>query len=171
MSLTSLLWTKVRQQIQTAERLITRLPSDRLSWTPPLTLEARPIFRPDDLLGHLLECLAGFCAALQAARPDELSDFDALRDRRRNHRCDPKEALDEIRLYTRAIETGFSVLEDEDLTRIVPTLFSSEGEAVLSLLLNNLEHLAHHKFQLFFYLRLMGIDVGTGDLYILDGSS
>jgi hypothetical protein len=40
---------------------------------------------------------------------------------------------------------------------------------VATLLLGNLEHLINHKHQLFLYLKLMGVPVGTPDLYQFRG--
>ena len=39
------------------------------------------VFSVDELLGHLLECAAGFCAVLQKTRPNELAHFEKLRAR------------------------------------------------------------------------------------------
>jgi hypothetical protein len=44
-------------------------------------------------------------------------------------------------------------------------VFVEDGETVLTLLLGNLEHLINHKHQLFTFLKQMGIDVSTRDLY------
>lgn len=63
------------------------------------------------------------------------------------------------------IDEGFALLEDQDLSRRLPTVFVRSGEPILTLLLGNLEHLINHKHQLFTYLKLMGIDVRTRDLY------
>jgi hypothetical protein len=41
----------------------------------------------------------------------------------------------------------------------------AEGEPVMTLLLENFEHLMNHKYQLFFYLKLLGTGVNTSDLY------
>jgi hypothetical protein len=63
------------------------------------------------------------------------------------------------------MEEGFAALRDAGLCRELPTFFVPEGESVLTLLLGNLEHLINHKHQLFMYLKLMGVNVGTPDLY------
>jgi hypothetical protein len=154
------LWLKLRQQIELMQRLMRLLPADKLEWQP-----LPESFRVGDLLGHLLECLAGFCAALYALRPDELSHFAALRDLRVNHYCEIDEACDRISDYQRHIEEGFALLNDEDLARKLPTLFVKEGETAMTILLGNLEHFINHKYQLFFYLKLLGVDVETADLY------
>lgn len=56
---------------------------------------------------------------------------------------------------------------DKLLARPIPTVFVPSGEAVLTVLLGNLEHLLNHKHQLFFYLKLLGVVVTTRDLYRL----
>ena len=84
-----------------------------------------------------------------------------------NHFCEPAEALERIRVYRKEIERGFRVCTDQDLKRKLPTVFRPDGEPLLAILLANLEHLLNHKYQLFFYLRLLGMPVGTKDLYHL----
>jgi hypothetical protein len=158
--LSQALWHKLQEQIALTERLIKLLRADKLQWQP---LPAA--FRIDDLLGHLLECLAGFCAALYALRPDDLAHFAALRQLPVNHRCTIEEAESRIRNYHKHLEEGFALLIYKLLTRRLPTLFVKEGEVVMTILLGNLEHFINHKYQLFFYLKLLGITVESADLY------
>ena len=44
-----------------------------------------------------------------------------------------------------------------------------EGEALLTLLLGNLEHFINHQYQLFAYLKMLGVPLGTRDLYVWRG--
>jgi hypothetical protein len=67
------------------------------------------------------------------------------------------------------IEEGFALLADEDLARQIPTVFVPQGEALLTLLLGNLEHFINHKHQLFSYLKALGVPLGTCDLYVWRG--
>jgi hypothetical protein len=60
-------------------------------------------------------------------------------------------------------------LQDSDLGKRVPTVFVPDGEPLLTLLLGNLEHLINHKHQLFTYVKQMGIEVSTRDLYRFRG--
>jgi uncharacterized damage-inducible protein DinB len=78
-----------------------------------------------------------------------------------------EEARQRVRDYMTHIEEGFAGVTDKELALNVPTVFSREGETVLKLLLTNLEHFINHKYQLFFYLKLMGVSLGTSDLYRL----
>ena len=121
------------------------------------------------LLGHLLECLAGVCAVLLAADPERLRHFEQLRELPVNHQCGKDEARERIGLYRTHIKEGFGLLRDADLSRRLRTIFVSDGEAILALLLCNLEHLINHKHQLFTYLKMMGVGVGSGDLYRFRG--
>jgi len=158
--LCSSILAKIEEQIELADHLISLLPPDKLEWRP------RPdAFRVCDLLGHLLECLAGFCALLHRIAPEKLSNFERLRSLPVNHCCGIEEATSRIKEYRLHIIEGFNAISDEDLSRSVSTVFVAAGEPVLTLLLGNLEHLINHKFQLFFYLKLLGATVGSQDLY------
>jgi hypothetical protein len=154
---------KIHEQIERTDHLIGLLPLEYLDWAPSAAgLQA---WSTPKLLGHLLECLAGFCAVLAAANPEPLAHFATLRQMPVNHSCEVSEARQRIAVYRAHIDEGFRVLRDMDLTRLVPTVFVADGEAVLTILLGNLEHLINHKHQLFIYLKLMGAEVATRDLY------
>jgi hypothetical protein len=157
------LLAKIHEQLDSTGRLIALLPEDRLDWTPAAPGAWTP---PGLLLGHLLDCMAGFCAVLAAFHPDLLGHFSGLRELPVNHRCHPDEALRRIADYRARIDEGFALLTDADLSQTVPTVFAKRGELTLTLLLlGNLEHLINHKHQLFTYLKLLGVDVSSQDLY------
>jgi len=155
---------KLDEQISRTEHLIGLLPAGPLDDAPVPGAGSAA-----QLLGHLLECLAGFCAVFAAAHPDRLPHFRRLRDRPVNRAIDPAEALSGMAVYRAHIDEGFAMLSDADLSRLLPTAFVPRGESVLTLLLGNLEHLINHKHQLFTYLKLRGIAVSTPDLYCLRG--
>jgi DinB superfamily len=159
------LLSKVHEQMERAGHLVHLLPVDRLNWKPAIP-GAWPV---EVLLGHLLECLAGFCAVLGAVEPERLAHFAELRNLLVNHPCSPTEAVNRIALYRARIDEGFALLEDADLGKTVRTVFVNHGEPLLTLLLGNLEHLINHKHQLFTYLKQMGVDVNTRDLYQFRG--
>ena len=163
--LTKLLLEKIDEQVDRAEHLIKLIPRDKLEWQP-----MPDALRVCDLLGHLLECLAGSCATLYVVHSDRLAHFARLREKAVNHCCGVEEALGRMREYVEHIREGFELLTDDQLSRLLPTVFVSEGEAVLTLLLGNLEHFINHKYQLFFYLKTLGLPLGTSDLYRLRGT-
>jgi hypothetical protein len=159
--------SKIEEQIERTDHLIAVLPEDALDWVPPIP----GAWSAGLLLGHLLECLAGFCAVFYAVDPDRLGHFSLLRDLPVNRRCGKAVARERIQVYRARIEEGFALLRDADLGRRLPTVFVADGEPVLTLLLGNLEHLINHKHQLFTYLKLMSVDVCTQDLYRFRGAS
>ena len=164
-NLPPLILAKIEEQIERADHLLARVPPDKAEWRPlPDSL------RICDLLGHLLECLAGFCATFYALDSLRLAHFLRLRELTVNHSCGIEEARERLRHYLSHIREGFDVVTDADLARLLPTVFVPDGEAALTILLGNLEHFINHKHQLFFYLKLLGVPVTTGDLYRLRGN-
>jgi hypothetical protein len=147
---------KIHEQTERTTHLISLIPADRPAAVAPL-------------LGHLLECHAGFCAVLFAAAPDRLAHFVTLRDLPVNHACAPAEAIDRLAHYRAHIAEGFAALTDADLARAIPTVFVPTGEPLLTLFLGNLEHLINHKHELFTRIKQMGVAIGTPDLYQLRG--
>jgi DinB superfamily len=152
---------KIYEQIERTEHLISLVPTGRADWVPAIS-GAWPL---GILLGHLLDCLAGFCAVLHAAAPNQLARLTALRGLPVNHDCSPEEALGRMAAYRGGLDEGFAALQDSDLAVRVPTVFVKNGEPLLTLLLGNLEHLINHKHQLFMYLKMMGVNVQSADLY------
>jgi hypothetical protein len=168
---------KILEAIERTGHLVKLVPADRLAWRPeaeaavPAAMAGPAAMDLGHLLGHLLSCLAGFCAALYAAFPMDLSGMEELRGLTVDHSCGAEETLERMKVYSRQIAEGLALCTEEDLGRRIRTVFVPEGETLLTILLGNLEHLTNHKYQLFFYLKMLGVDVGTRDLYRLRGKS
>lgn len=165
---------KTLEAIERTVHLVSLVPADRLDWRPATNVvSSQPIVDMGHLLGHLLDCAAGFCAALYATFPSQLSDFASLRGLNVNHSCRPEDATKRLGHYSECIARGFEICTDKDLARKVPTVFDTQaeppGERLVTLLLGNLEHLLNHKYQLFFYLKLLGEPVKSADLYRFRG--
>jgi hypothetical protein len=163
---------KILEAIERTIHLVRFVPVERLDWRPVAGLISSE--SPVDLghlLGHLLDCVAGFCAVFQAAYPSELREFDAFRNLEVNHSCRPEDAAARLENYSKYVLRGFEFCVDEDLPRKIHTAFVSGGEPLITLLLGNLEHLTNHKYQLFFYLKLLGLPVGSADIYHFRGDS
>ena len=159
-AIAQLLLSKIKEQIERAQHLTGLIPPDKLEWSP-----LADSLKFCDLLGHLLESAAGFCATLYAVNPKALAHFERLRELPVNHSCSAEEARERLDDYLKHIKVGFALLCDDDLRRPVPTVFVPEGEPVMTILLGNLEHFINHKHQLFFYLKLLDVAVSTRDLY------
>jgi len=157
---------KIDDQVERVEHLVSLVPPGALAWTPPIPRA----FSVSVLLGHVLDCLAGFCAVLYAANPQKLGRLLELKELPANQPMDPQRAAAFLARYRGGIHEGFALLADSDLERKVPTVFVPDGEPLLSLLLINCEHLASHKYQLFLYLRMLGREVGSRDLFRFSGT-
>src|SRR5271163_3090098 len=104
------LLAKIHEQIEGVERLISLLPAERADWTPPIP----GAWPAGILLGHLLDCVAGFCAVLSAFEPQRLAHFVGLKQLPVNHRCAPDVAARRITGYRAHIDEGFMLLQDAD---------------------------------------------------------
>jgi hypothetical protein len=156
---------KVMESIERTEHLVSLVPANLLNWRPELGSKAAEANDLGHVLGHLLDCLGGFCAAFYRAFPSELADFQELRSMTVNEFCSPDEARLKIGVLAAHIRRGFQCCTDERLSTRIPTLFVPEGQTLLSVLLGNLEHLINHKYQLFLYLKLAGLPVASRDIY------
>lgn len=166
--ITDSVMNKVAEAIERTMHLTSLVPASSLSWQP-MPANAQPAFDFGHLLGHLLDCMAGFCAAFQKALSEHTADFGELRSISTNESYSSKEALRLMHLYEGHIRLGFSRCTDEDLSKRLATRFAPEGQTLMTILLNNYEHLTNHKHQLFFYLKLAGVAVGSEDLYKFRG--
>src|SRR3979411_2306226 len=98
--LTRLVLAKVNEQIERLEHILRQLPAGKLDLAPDVPASISP--RPKslgNLLGHLLECLAGLVAVRDAFHPDQRSHFQELKERPVNHFCTELEAFERIEEY------------------------------------------------------------------------
>jgi hypothetical protein len=161
---------KVLEAVERTSHLVSKVPDGLVAWTPTVLEGTSVSMDVAHLLGHILDCSAGFCAAFYAAFPSELSDLLELRRVKVNQPCLPGQSLEAIERYRAGIARGFECCTSVDLNRKIKTVFVPEGETLLTLLLGNLEHLLNHKYQLFFYLKLAGVQVNSMDLYRYRGA-
>lgn len=166
-TITESLGEKVLTAVERTDHLVSLVPTEKLDWRPSTVDQADEGPDLGHVLGHLLDCLAGVCAAFYAAFPGQLEKFAGLRSAEVNHFCRPDEWRERAETYRQAISEAFELCVDEDLSRSIGTIFRPEGQTLHNLLLGNLEHLLNHKYQLFVYLKLIGVSVDTSDLYTL----
>src|SRR5215472_4604 len=106
-SITSILAAETNQNIEKTAQLISLLRPGQLSHQPPVPPGCIPVISLGHLLGHLLDCMAGFCAAFYVAVTKRLTAVQNLRKGQVNHFCKPAEKLARIRIYRKEIARGF----------------------------------------------------------------
>src|SRR5260370_36726316 len=100
------LQAKIHEQIERTEHLISLVPEGRTDWAPAIP-GAWPV---SILVGHLLDCLAGFCAVLYAVSPEQLASLAALRELPVNHDCMPSHAASPLAAYLAGMHWGFAAI-------------------------------------------------------------
>ncbi len=157
-SVTALLATRILEDVALIEEMLELLPEGKEEWRPPdWPASPEEPFTVARLRSHLAESLAGVCGCLYRLHPDALAHLDDLR-----RRCSAGVPFAELRL---AAAGAFALVFDAELTRSLPTVFAPVGVPFLETLLINWKHLLHHAYQLFVYLKLLGVAVTTRHLY------
>ncbi len=155
--MTQVLFARIDEDFALVEEMLALAPPGGGDWRPnwpgdlPFTME--------ELGGHLAESCGGVCACFARLHPSldwQQAETAGLRIGR-NRRV--------IAAYRAQLREGFAMTKDADLERIIPAYFVPEGEPFLAVLLTNWKHVNHHAHQLFIYLKLLGVPVGTRHLY------
>ena len=157
-SLADLLAQRILEQLDKLDLLLARVPGDAAEWRP-----APEMFTMAELVSHLVDAAAGFGAVLSALYPKDMADIREVVSCPVRTALDARERLAQLQIR---LQTGFQRLGTGDLELRVPSVFIPAGQPVLTALLNNFEHLLNHKHQLFVYLKLLGVAVGSRDLYV-----
>lgn len=129
--------------------MLALIPPDKHDWRPDWP--STP-FTFAELTDHLVMSWGGVIACLHKLHPEKLSHLATQREI----------PLEIARSLT---QEGFALTADSDLARRIPTHFNPAGEPFLATLLINGKHIHHHAYQLFVYLKLLGLPVGARQLY------
>jgi uncharacterized damage-inducible protein DinB len=77
-----------------------------------------------------------------------------------------KEGLDKIDADWKLFEQYFARVDEKTLnTQVCKIPWMAPGTTLKEYLLLTAEHLSNHRMQLFMYLRLLGLKIGTAELY------
>ncbi len=159
---TETLAARILEDAELIGELLALVPPGREQWAPPGT----DAFALDRLAAHIVESFAGVCACLHKLYPERLAHFNALAARTANlTTLSPAAAAALLADCRAAAAEGFALVTDADLPRRLHTVFSPEGQPFAGVLMVNWKHVLHHGFQLFFYLKLLGVPVSTRHLY------
>ena len=161
--------SRIEEEVALTLRMMERVPPEAADWRPDWPSVERPPFTVQELCGHLCDAFSGICAVLVKLTPPEDRRAHDLRARVEAGSNSTVEAsvalLSDLAVF---LHEGFQRISDSGLTRTLPTVFTAGGKPALTLLLTNLTHFTNHKYQLFLYLKLLGADVGSRDLYRFD---
>lgn len=169
MTLTEVLLAESEEVYAITDHLMRRVRDDDLSWTPT---GGRNWMTMGQLLLHCAshgcgKAVRGFVSgdwgpeAWDAAEPDHVPPAMALQGV-----TSVREALDLLAEDRELTVTCIRRVNDiELLERMVMAPWGGPALPLCRQILRMIAHLAQHKGQLFYYLKLMGQDVGTTDLW------
>lgn len=169
MTLTQVLLAEAEADYAIAERLFRRVADGELEWTPPA---GRDWMTVGQLLMHCAcfgcgKAVQGFVTGKwPVAAQSEKVDIHVPPPAVLPTVHSVQEALDLLEEDRRLTLSCIAAAGEPNL--LVRRITAPWGGRELSLfqqLLEGLKHLAQHKGQLFYYLKLMGKDVNTGDLW------
>ena len=151
------------------EKLMKMAPTDKLDWKPMegnfLTL--------GQVLEHLTTGLEGVRCFITGDWGMELTpegelppEMEVLPPAEKFPSCDPYAALKKLDESYKSAKESLGRLSEEDFrSKMVKPPWGEEGP-MWEMLLSLLEHQINHKFQLFFYLKMLGLPVNTITLYM-----
>lgn len=166
--LTEVLARRFDEDLALIEEMLALVPEGREGWRPawPPSPDGGEAFTVAELAAHFLMACGGVNGCLQKLHPDKLKHFTALKEQvalAKKPRLAVTRAL--LASFRAQMREGFAATADADLGRKIPTYFTPAGEPFLETLLTNGKHVNHHAYQLFVFLKLMGVPVGTRHLY------
>ena len=149
-----MLFARIDEDFALVEEMLALLPAGSEEWRPVWPGDVP--FTVAELAAHLAESFGGVCACF--ARLLNLRQVATVG-------LSVRESGEVMAAYRAQVREAFELMEDADLVRVIPTYFVPEGEPFLAVLLTNWKHVNHHAYQLFIYLKLLGVPVGTRHLY------
>ena len=150
----AVLFARIDEDFALVEEMLALLPAGSEEWRPAWPGDAP--FTVAELAAHLAESFGGVCACF--ARLLNLRQVETVG-------LSVRESGEVMAAYRAQVREAFELMEDADLVRVIPTYFVPEGEPFLAVFLTNWKHVNHHAHQLFVYLKLLGVPVGTRHLY------
>lgn len=123
---------KVQQAIDRSERLMSLVPKDSSALAARDTGWRHGSNRYWSSAGTPSRLYIGFCACFARAFLLELAEAASLRALEVNHFCEASTALLQLSQYRDFIDRASSLCSNEDLKRLIPTVFVPDGETLLT---------------------------------------
>jgi uncharacterized damage-inducible protein DinB len=169
MTLTEILLTEAEANYSIAEHLIRRVSDEELQWAPS---SGKNWMTMAQLLMHLTsygcgKAVRGFVTGDWGMESDGLTEIDHVPSAEALPSVEAvPEALELLAAdRTLTVDSIKAVGEADLLGRTVTAPWGGPELPLFQQLLQMIAHLAQHKGQLFYYLKLMGQDVNTSDLW------
>jgi hypothetical protein len=172
MTLVEILRQETESICNVTEKLFRRVPTDALGWKPETgknwMTAGQLLMHSASALGMSFQgFLTGDWGLPEGVRFEDMKPEDML---------PPASALPTVQSVDEAVELLAKdrelalqllaqVREEELLTRMLAAPWGGPPLTLFQQLFNMIAHLGQHKAQLFYYLKLMGEDVNTADLY------
>jgi len=167
--LAAALFSRIEEEATLTLRLMERVPMDASEWRPDWPSAGRPPFTVRVLCAHLCDSLSGTCAVLVKLTGESSPAAAALRARvEKASHGSIAESMTLLSDLLEFLQEHFPRIPDSNLTRVLPHVFVAAGKPAMTMLLTNLVHFTNHKYQLFTYLKVLGVPVSTQDLYRFD---
>ena len=161
--------SRIDEEAALALKLMERVPRESELWRPAAASPDSKPFTVQLLCWHMCEAFAGICAVPVRLRGNSDPRSEALRSRVADGSVgsvtDSRSLLAELAAFAR---DRYGAISDADLARTIPTTFVPAGKPATAVILANLAHFTNHKYQLFTYLKALGVPVTTRDLYRFD---
>jgi uncharacterized damage-inducible protein DinB len=143
----------MRKQAAPIRYLISIAPEDKYEWSP-----ADNMMNLGKLIAHLARSYAVIWIVFDRLKkvPDEYMRWDAMQ------REDALKMLD--RELEAAVKAVSKISEEDYLESSVKTFWGAEDK-YCNILMLLIDHAIHHKMQLFLYLKLLGFEISTEELY------
>jgi hypothetical protein len=142
-----------------AETMLNMIPADKLDWKPG------PSFMT---MGHLIHHLSsGIGSELRMVvdnswpKPEEMAEM-----MKQTPSCTVPEALARLEQDKSTLRDLLAGITEEDFANKVVSVPWGWESKMEKMALNFRDHFAHHKMQLFTYLKLLGLPVNTETLYM-----
>jgi hypothetical protein len=150
----------VLQSFQPAEKLISMVPADKLSWRPGPTFMST-----GQVICHLSDGVGSGLESLVSDKWPSMEEMEAGMKLENMPSCGVQEALSKLEKDKATLRATLDGISEGDFTnRVVSVPWGWKAKLEI-MAVNFLEHFNNHKMQLFIYLKLLGLPVNTETLY------
>jgi uncharacterized damage-inducible protein DinB len=151
----------VMEAYRPAKKLISMVPTDKLDWKP-----GPGFMNTAQVICHLSDGMAGVLTRLTSGNWPSMEQMEAGMRLENLPSCSVQEALEKLEKDSTALRAVLNGVSEQDFTSKVVAVPWGMKSKMERMAIAFLEHFTNHKMQLFTYLKLLGLPVDTGTLYM-----